>query len=66
MNTTIEELRALQSEYIKSKEETKRIEHARNMEIMRLRFQDKMSLASIGKKYGLSRQRVHQITSVPL
>jgi len=33
----------------------------RNAEIYRLRVQEKMTLAAIGLKYGLTRERIRQI-----
>ena len=38
-----------------------RIDQTRNAEILRLRTEERLSLQKIADRYGLSRQRIHQI-----
>ncbi len=70
MNTNntidLDALRASQSTYFAKTRDKKNRELTRNLEMMRLRFEDGLSLSAIGKKYGVSRQRVQQITSVKI
>jgi DNA-directed RNA polymerase specialized sigma subunit len=37
----------------------------RNAEIVRLRLQERLTLADIGKRYGLTKQRIAQIVALP-
>lgn len=62
MTTSIEELRTLQAQA--AHERTTRSE--RDVEMVRLRYVDGLTLQVIATRYGLTRQRVMQIVNTPL
>lgn len=58
---TPEELRAERDSFYQQKRISNQAKAARNTEIMRLRFEEKLTLQKIAKRFGLTRQRVKQI-----
>ena len=66
MQPTITELRTLQHAAIAKSKQNHNEKPERNLEMIRLRYVDGMTLDAIGKKYGITRQRVNQIVTKPL
>ena len=64
--TTIQELRELQTQSKFEKEERAKKLPARDVEMVRLRFVEGLTLQAIATRYGLTRQRVEQIVNRPL
>jgi DNA-directed RNA polymerase sigma subunit (sigma70/sigma32) len=62
MTTTIDELRALQQ----ADHERRHNRTDRDVDIIHLRYVDGLTLDAIGRRYGLTRQRVMQIVHKPL
>jgi DNA-directed RNA polymerase sigma subunit (sigma70/sigma32) len=60
--TTIDELRALQTKA----HNDRKAKPTRDLEIVRLRYVDGLTLQAIATRYGLTRQRVEQIVNKPL
>jgi len=60
--TNIDELRDLQAK----DHERRTTRSQRDVEIVRLRYIDGLTYGAIGKRYGLTRQRVMQIVHKPL
>lgn len=61
MSITIEELEQLQTQRKEAIQQTIKDQQARRQEIMGLYLIDKVSMIAIGKRFNLTRQRVHQI-----
>lgn len=61
MDITLEELRTLKQEVAEERKQITAKRGQRLLEMAHLHYVEKKSLAEIGKQYGLSRQRVHQI-----
>ena len=57
----LREYRALRADAVKKKQEYMDKMPQRKVDIARLYYKEGLSLAKIGERYGLSRQRVHQI-----
>jgi DNA-directed RNA polymerase specialized sigma subunit len=60
--TSIDELRTLQAKA----HNDRKAKPDRDLEIVRLRYIDGLTLNAIGQRYGLTRQRVMQIVHKPL
>ena len=58
---TLEELEKLNSQRKGEITKEKAAYLARRKEIMKLHLVDKLPMATIGKRFGMSRQRIHQI-----
>jgi DNA-directed RNA polymerase specialized sigma subunit len=66
MTTTIEQLRDLQTKAREDKEQKIKEIPARDLEMIRLRFVEGLTLQTIATRYGLTRQRVFQVVNRPL
>lgn len=66
MTTTPEQLRDLQTKARIAKEQRIKTVPARDMEMIRLRFIEGLTLQAIATRYNLTRQRVMQIVNKPL
>ena len=55
------ELQQMKQDYQDKQRKGRDAYQARLKEIATLRFKENMSLDAIGKRYGITRQRVHQI-----
>lgn len=63
---TPEQLRDLQTKAREAKEQKIREVPARDLEMIRLRFIEGLTLQAIATRYGVTRQRVMQIVNKPL
>ena len=64
--TTPEQLRDLQTKAREAKEKKVREVPARDMEMIRLRYVEGLTLQAIATRYGITRQRVMQVVNKPL
>jgi DNA-directed RNA polymerase specialized sigma subunit len=64
--TTPEQLRDLQTKAREAKEQKIRTIPARDMEMIRLRYVEGLTLQAIATRYNLTRQRVMQVVNKPL